>query len=1122
LVARGIPENLLHLFGSVYRGKVVLGISQKFPGIFTLNGGGQSVLLAPDINSGILCPVFSSDGLIIGFQIRVADATNNKYRWLKSGYSSHLQNGELPLTYVGDAHSDYIQFAEGVLKPFIIGELSGIATIGAAGGNFIGSPEQLNQLVDGKESAILTPDAGAIINEMLMLQYSHLQQYLAKKKISLQVWWWGQFDKTSLDGDELLAAGRWGETELIGWDVFVGLASQEIRDYLSERTPKDTEAEEAEYNRQLTEDVSYQQYQAEGADAESRAEESEKERQRAEWESTREHFDFLKWAAKKTFTPTEVVKQQFLDIDIQLGEFAAIASPTGTGKTQLVIQTSKRLGLGFFNIGSRNSLMQNSSERCAQNGINSYWIHEGDATTYIPDKASAIHLCIDSLLRIGIEDAEGRLLVIDETMSVLLHALASSTCQQQRSPMLRRLIDIFKVAGGLITTDANLSDWIVAAIYRYCHHLKLRKIKNTYRESGWEASMITGAFNAKEQLNSRDKTPIVQEILAATKPIAVVSDSRNAIETLATLLTAQEKKVISVHSESTSDALVQAFLKNPNKVIEEYKPDAVLVSPTAESGLDVSIKDYFHHQYGLFYWCNTDMQLQMLGRFRHITTDRRIALAEFTGGMDEMQIINSHNPKQILDACNQKLELQEEIASLAALEPTEFKARVMALNNANRSEWEKEWAMYTAMHTYERQNMQKCLKWRLEEAGHTVTEITLDHDAEAKKLFGDAKDKLLDEKSAATFHSELLESAAAAQKILSTFGANPSQRRAAEKTLLLHYLPGIETTESWQPQLVRRMLHDEKGWRSQLEKYWLLLHPEVNQNISFGFWDTAINNQSEFFRPDKLKDRGLQVWALGELNILDFINSAGAWTNESPEIKRLLKDGNSKEIATALGFVPGKVEGTQYLGRLLKLVGLALKSTKARGDGGKLFRVYSVSEVGLKDQSRMDVLVCIGKKFGQREWYQGGREGGHHAEAPIANLLRDNQIGASPSNAAGVGITDEKTENDLPVDFDLENQKPSVDDEEPAAQIIDEPLGTGEGQEENMDTKNITGHKPISQSEGTLQVGGTATSTVTGEQVEILEVNGGSARFRYLNNSRASYSGWSNEGTSPIELLRAG
>jgi hypothetical protein len=1129
LIARGIPENLLHLFGSVYRGKVVLGISERFPGIFTLRGGGQSVLLARDINSGILCPVFSPDGLIIGFQVRVNGATDNKYRWLKSGYSSHLQNGELPLTYVGDASSDCIQFAEGVLKPFIIGTLSGIATIGAAGGNFAteNSLKQLNQLLAGKKSASLIPDAGAIVNEKILLQYLHLQQFLASRGIPLNVWWWEQWDKSSLDGDQLLAAGRWGEASLISWEAFIALASPETQAYLYPPTPIDSEAEEAEYQRQLEEDEAYQQHQDAQADAEVEEEERKKQQAKEAWESQKAHLEWLRWIDRKKFTPTEEVNQEFLDIDFGMGQCLAVASITGTGKTQWVIRQSLIHKFGFFNLGSRNSLMQNTSERCCQAGLNSYWIHEGDASTFIPDKDSVIHLCIDSLLKIAVSDAEGRVIVIDETVSVLFHALASSTCQPQRSPMLRRLDNILGVSGGLILLDANLSDWIVEAIYKRCRHLKLRKIKNNYRPLvPWNVTLIDGAVNANGIKNSLDKSPLIGELLKTDQYMAIASDSQKAVEVLSGLLDARHVEIdvdpgdvvpisgFRVDSETTGEDLIKEFLKNPNAAIEKYCPGYVAYSPTAESGLDISLADYFRKQFVLLYWQNVDAQMQLMGRIRNCD-ERIVALPEFTGGDSEM-FLKAHNSVQIERAVTAYCELISEIHSRDSISPEESHRLIQELIASNQTEsgWEDTWCKFTAMHNYERHNMQKCLKWRLEEAGHRVTVVTAGHDTAASDEFKAERDNVLDTKSNTTFGAVPMDSVDAARKVLSSFGASVTDRRRAEKTLLLHYLPGIEATPSWSPQLVRRLLHDDKYWRSRLERFFLLQHPEIARNISLGFWDNAINNKSEFFIPDKLKDRGLQVWALEELKLLDFINSTAVWTDDSPEIEALVAAGKNKRIVDALGGInPGKGGGINYLGRLLKLVGLALKNKKVR-DGDGTIREYSISTIALNDPERLDVLACIEAKFNRRDWYYQQSPPPEKSVAPFANSLRQNEKGATGSNADSEPVSGVEIETYSTADFDPEIEASALDEEEAAPEIIVESPAPGE--EEEVQVEDVIEQQiEVQADDGTLRVGDIAVSITTGEKLLVtglFEKNGvAMANIQYVRDDL--------EGTSRVDWL---
>jgi hypothetical protein len=726
------------------------------------------------------------------------------------------------------------------------------------------------------------------------------------------------------------------------------------------------------------------------------AREEKKLQQQADWIAQQADADFERWKRLKKFTPTEVVNQQFLDIDFQMGELLATAGGTGTGKTWWIIQRSIIKKFGFFNIGSRNTLMQNTSGRCVEAGINSYWIHEDGANIFIPDADAAIHLCIDSLLRIDAADAHGKVIVIDETISVIFHALASGTCERQRFPMLKRLDEILAVAGGVILLDANLNDWIVDDIYKRCRHLKLRKVKNEYRATQWDVDLVVGAINANGIINSGDKSPVIGHILNNLSPTAIASDSQKAVEVLSSLLDDREGGVpgngVRVDSETTGDEVVKKFLVNPNKVIEATKPNYIAYSPTAESGLDISIPDYFDTQYSLLYWQNTDSQLQLMGRVRHCK-HRVVALPERSGSSDDL-FIKSHSPEAVARAttayCNLLAErhtigaaLDNEFESLE--DANEFRRRIKALLlEENVTGWESTWQTFYAMHNYERHNMQKCLQWRLEEAGHNIRVINMGRDDEASETFKLERDAVLDAKSTATHCTKPKESVDEATRILASFGASPAERRSAEKTLLLHYLPGIESTSSWTPKLVRKMLYDDKGWRSRLERFYLLQHPEISRNISLGFWDYSIKNKSQFFMPDKLKDRGLQIWALEELGILDFVNSDAAWRDDSPAVAKLVRLGNHPNIIDALGGVkPGKAGGINYLNRCLKLIGAALTPRKVK-EGGATIREYKIARQLMNAQDRLDVLACIATKFEQREWYH------RHPQAVAENVTEAN------------------------------------------------------------------------------------------------------------------------------------
>ena len=181
--------------------KISTSISQFLPGAWDW---GKSFKVA---KNGYLCPIFNAEGLIIGAQVRANNANNgNKYTWLKTKKSSHLQNGELPLTIHIAEGDKNLRLAEGVLKPYIAYCLRHQNYMGAAGGNFANSPQQFKEYIDkvNPEKIILTPDAGSRKNKHVVRQYQRIANLLKSWGIELWVESWGQSDsKDNCDVDEI-------------------------------------------------------------------------------------------------------------------------------------------------------------------------------------------------------------------------------------------------------------------------------------------------------------------------------------------------------------------------------------------------------------------------------------------------------------------------------------------------------------------------------------------------------------------------------------------------------------------------------------------------------------------------------------------------------------------------------------------------------------------------------------------------------------------------------------------------------------------------------------------------------------------------------------------------------
>lgn len=210
-------------------------ISHRLAGV-NITGRGMN-----NPQTGYLCPIWNCKGQIVGWQLRLDDTEDGgKYRWPTSasqkrpdGPTSHLCNGELPITCcrpASVAQTEGIGLIEGILKPYLTAQLKSQIVLGAAGGNFASSPQTLKAYLDevlaqtGTKQIILYPDAGAVNNSNVMRQYRRTYTLLKKWGYELRVAWWHQTAKGDLDIDELLAAGRGDEIEVITFAQFEAIA----------------------------------------------------------------------------------------------------------------------------------------------------------------------------------------------------------------------------------------------------------------------------------------------------------------------------------------------------------------------------------------------------------------------------------------------------------------------------------------------------------------------------------------------------------------------------------------------------------------------------------------------------------------------------------------------------------------------------------------------------------------------------------------------------------------------------------------------------------------------------------------------------------------------------------
>ncbi|UPH89279.1 hypothetical protein [Synechococcus sp. NB0720_010] len=166
------------------------GATAALPGF---NASGRYVC-----QSGLLSFVRTIDGEIVGFQTRSA----NGYRWASVEGNYRLPNGEPPLVFFSGS-TETIYLVEGTsFKPAHVNAKTGAMVVGASGGNWQGSPQQLQELIRRYPDAqyVLLPDAVSVINPHIVPKYRQTAELFEANGSELHFQWWGQLEK-DVEGD---------------------------------------------------------------------------------------------------------------------------------------------------------------------------------------------------------------------------------------------------------------------------------------------------------------------------------------------------------------------------------------------------------------------------------------------------------------------------------------------------------------------------------------------------------------------------------------------------------------------------------------------------------------------------------------------------------------------------------------------------------------------------------------------------------------------------------------------------------------------------------------------------------------------------------------------------------
>lgn len=883
---------------------------------------------------GFAIAAVDAQGRILGYQIKPDNDAG--YFWGSSqaidGQSPALPNGELPIGVyrpAGEVAAAEINLGEGGLKPAIAALQYERIFIGAAGGNFASSPEQFRaalaalSLELGTKAVVLNADGGAVGNSHVMLQYAKTFALLEDWGYQVSIRWWGQLEKHHGDVDEI-DSDTFHQAHLLTVDQFDAIAvEQQQKQWREQQAQKAREA----------------------------------------------------WQQLKTYTPTHTFEQQFvssISINSQLlgTDIHALKSDMGTGKTHALAELLKQFQGGAIAIGSRNSLLLQSCERWGD----FYHLHQDNAFSLVADPNARIACCVDSLQHFQDCDFDGKVLILDEASSIVKHALLSGTLAGRRDACLSKFEEAVKRAAVVICWDGNNTDITVSYIRQLRgDNCKVVKALNQFKGDRLNVEMIrtvndegTVIRSSKAAMEKLEETLQAAAMLPAgtRRAIVVVADSQRHLEALDGVYSEQGFNVLRVDSKTITDPKIRAFLKNPDAYIAEHQPDIILLSPTAESGIDISIKGYWLKGFAFFYGIlDTDTQKQILRRCRDCH-DWIVSCPEYSLASDD----GSRSPFmwRLLKQHSEYLEA-DAIAALAGQDTDEAINKLLAeLRAALESPHAQTALKLEAARNFERQHTRECLQWALEQDGHQVTVVDVAPKSDAlHKALKEERDRIITTESLAIFNADPISTSEAA-KIKSSFNAGLEERHQAERALLLTRLPGIETTDQWSPELVAKALFKDRQWLKELERWWFLNHMDAAKNRARERWQAAIANPTGAGFPLDIRSDLLMLQALEELGIADLCDGQQRDGN-SEDVQNIWgKCKRSKRLKTALGRSPGKLSPVDFVGRLAARVGIVssgkMKPQSERGSGCDRNYTYSSPDV---DPMAKAILQSYDLRFGK-------------------------------------------------------------------------------------------------------------------------------------------------------------
>ncbi|MGG6266244.1 DEAD/DEAH box helicase family protein [Leptolyngbya sp. AN10] len=538
---------------------------------------------------GYAFPFKGLDGHYVGAQWRLAECEDGgRYRWHNlEGGKYFPGTNELPIAVYPVDSPKGIALAEGTgVKPLLASKRLGMITIGAAAGNHIASPTQLKAVFEAFPdlSVVIVPDAGDILNRHVMGRYDRAIQELRQWGIEPKFLWWEQRTKEQNDIDEATQA-EIESAQSLTWEEF---------ETLTDFKPNQNQAEQAEQSQR------------------DRLINKRVFRFRHFWNNLQRDFllpsivngNEIRWQTYQGFAPT---------IDL-FWDTTCLQGWLGAGKTEAMLRSLIPFkDKAIVWVAPRNGLLRQTAQRAKRLGFNVYHYQDDPGThrsILEAGEAGIYFMAPDSFKPYAVSKVEweNTILVIDEFSGIRKEILGKTT-------ELPQVTDAIARCASLLVADAFLSQIDIRVIQKH-RSGSMQILKQEFKKSSVRIKWLECRNKSGDISFSHEGiyySLLDRWIEEGLKRIAIAVDSIHIAKMLDRYLKSKGVKTWIVCSETPQEN--HTFMPDPDSVIEHGRIQAVIYTPTAQSGLDIQAK----FDRGLLICTGTlapTQMLQMLGRCR--------------------------------------------------------------------------------------------------------------------------------------------------------------------------------------------------------------------------------------------------------------------------------------------------------------------------------------------------------------------------------------------------------------------------------------------------------------------------------------------------------------------------